>query len=65
MAQVVKLEPGDILVIGNCGDLTDSDAAVVERFFAAIGINRILMFAGDIELSSAPVGGTPDAVAGA
>lgn len=69
MAQLVKLEPGDILVIGNCGRLADewdsngrsSWLATLQR---ELKLRKILLFEGDVGLSSLPAGWMPD-VAGA
>ncbi|MEV5347190.1 hypothetical protein [Streptomyces achromogenes] len=63
MAQLVKLEPGDILILGNVGDAF-SDAETVERFartMRELGVEHVLLFDGDIDLSKV----SSDAVAGA
>lgn len=62
MAQLVKLEPGDILVLANVGD-TFIDGGTAERFVSTLrelGIERILAFEGDVDLSKV----STDAVAG-
>jgi hypothetical protein len=53
MAQLVKLDPGDILVLGNVGDAL-SDAEAVECFartMRELGIEHVLLFDGEIDLS--------------
>lgn len=62
MAQVVKLEPGDILVFANVGDAF-IDGDTVERLVSTLrelGIEHILAFEGDVDLSKV----SADAVAG-
>ncbi|WP_318201047.1 hypothetical protein [Streptomyces sp. SCL15-4] len=62
MAQLVKLEPGDVLVLGNVGDAFTDDEAV-ERFartMRELGIEHVLLFEGGVDLSKV----SSDAVAG-
>jgi hypothetical protein len=62
MAQLVKLEPGDILVLTNVGE--EQAAALREGWDAvrdAIGIDRVWVFEGDVDLSKLPSGWTPPA----
>ncbi|MFG2400761.1 hypothetical protein [Streptomyces lydicus] len=64
MAQVVKLEPGDILVLANVGDDVFADGRTLDDLSEALrsfGLDQVLVFAGDVDLSK--VAG--DAVAGA
>lgn len=70
MAQLVKLEPGDILVLANLGpahDLYDDDEPGTYHWLTELQerlqLNRILVFEGDVDLSSLPAGWTPDAPA--
>jgi hypothetical protein len=61
MAQLVKLEPGDILVLANVGErqaeaLHENWESVRE----AIGVEHVIVFAGDVDLSKV----SADAVAG-
>jgi hypothetical protein len=60
MAQLVKLEPGDILVLANVGE--DQAAAIRqswEHVRASLGIEHCLVFEGDVDLSKV----SPDALA--
>lgn len=69
MAQIIKVEAGDILVLANLG----SAAAEFEYFESVrqgltwlkehLQLGSILMFEGDVDLSVLPAGWTPDAVA--
>jgi carbonic anhydrase len=52
MAQLVKLEPGDILVFGNVGE-TFADGESVEclsRLLRELGVEHVLVFEGDVDL---------------
>ena len=61
MAQLVKLEPGDILVLANVGaDVCDSLMESAESLKDLLGVDRILVFDGPVDLSKVP----SDAVAG-
>jgi carbonic anhydrase len=62
MAQLVKLDPGDILVLANVGDAF-MDGDTVEHLASTLrelGIEHILVFEGDVDLSKV----SADAVAG-
>lgn len=70
MAQLVKLEPGDILVLANLGPMHDpyddeEPGAVnwLTELQERLQLNRILVFEGDVDLSSLPAGWTPDSPA--
>lgn len=55
MAQLVKLEPGDVLVLSNVGE--DQAAAIRESWDGireGLGIEHVLVFEGDVDLSSVP-----------
>jgi carbonic anhydrase len=61
MAQLVKLEPGDILVLSNVGE---EQAEAIQRSWEsvreALGVEHILVFEGDVDLSKV----SPDELAG-
>jgi len=68
MAQIVKLEAGDILVLANLGTAVGPEEweSVSERLTwlkETLGLGTILLFEGDVDLSVLPAGWTPDAVA--
>jgi hypothetical protein len=67
VAQIVKLEPGDILVIGNYGSQSEahaeSEAELAKGIRELLGVSCIVVFEGDVDLSSLPAGWTPDAPA--
>lgn len=76
MAQLVKLEPGDILVLANLGPMYDpyddnneegneegNAAGWLTELQKRLQLNCILVFEGDVDLSSLPAGWTPDAPA--
>lgn len=70
MAQLVKLEPGDILVLANlgpahdmCSDEEHDDAGWLTELKERLQLNSILIFEGDVDLSSLPAGWTPEAPA--
>lgn len=71
MAQLVKLEPGDILVLANLGPAETLSAGESEpldwltHLKDQLQLGSILIFEGDVDLSTLPAGWTPDAVAGA
>lgn len=53
MAQLVKLEPGDILVLSNVGDVFADDEAL-DRFgrsMKELGVERVFFFEGEVDLS--------------
>lgn len=62
MAQLVKLEPGDILVLGNIGEALADDEARdrFSRLMRELGVEHVLVFEGDVDLSKV----SADAVAG-
>jgi carbonic anhydrase len=62
MAQLVKLEPGDILVLGNIGEALADDEARdrLSRLMRELGVEHVLVFEGDVDLSKV----SADAVAG-
>jgi hypothetical protein len=67
MAQLVKLEPGDVLVLANI----DADVETVDelnRFIPflreILRIEHVIVFTGDVDLSKLPPGWTPPAEAG-
>lgn len=62
MAQLVKLEPGDILVFSNVGDVFAEDDALerLGRTMRELGVEHLLFFEGDVDLSKV----SADAVAG-
>ncbi|MFG2826102.1 hypothetical protein ACGFWI_01245 [Streptomyces sp. NPDC048434] len=63
MAQVVKLEPGDVLVFSNVGDEVLSDGHTLDSLSEAlrsVGIDQAIVFAGEVDLSKV----RGDAVAG-
>lgn len=52
MAQLVKLEPGDILVLANVGeDQADAIRQSWEGIRESLGIEHCLVFEGDVDLS--------------
>lgn len=69
MAQLVKLEAGDILVLANLGEhLTYPEEIDTfnDRLLwlkETLELGSILVFTGDVDLSVLPAGWTPDAVA--
>lgn len=55
MAQLVKLEPGDILVLANVGEeQADALRESWESVREAIGVEHVLIFEGDVDLSKVP-----------
>lgn len=61
MAQLVKLEPGDILVLANVGaEACDSLMESADLLKEMLGVDRIWVFDGPVDLSKVP----SDAVAG-
>jgi hypothetical protein len=62
MAQLVKLEPGDILVLSSVGDVFADDEALdrLGRTMRELGTEHVLFFEGDVDLSKV----SADAVAG-
>jgi hypothetical protein len=69
MAQLVKLEPGDILILANLGPHSmdpaewEGTSSRLTWLKETLGLGTILLFAGDVDLSVLPAGWTPDAVA--
>lgn len=53
--RVVLVKPGDVLLIGNLGDLDDESARTLTELLgplkAAIGAEQILCFEADIDLA--------------
>lgn len=70
MAHLVKIEPGDILVLSNLAAPYESEEAIrdfterIEWLKECLNLSHILVFEGDVDLSVLPAGWTPDAVAG-
>ncbi|WP_432136821.1 hypothetical protein [Streptomyces sp. bgisy154] len=61
MAQLVKLEPGDVLVLSNLSEeAAEGVAEMAARLKDMLGIEHIIAFAGDVDLSKV----SADAVAG-
>lgn len=57
MAQVVKLEPGDVLVLANVGEGSLGDlAGLLASIREQLGVEHVLVFAGDVDLSKVPSG---------
>lgn len=52
--RVLLLKPGDVLLVGNAGDLSVADPEVVQRFAEYLGVH-VALFEGDITIGSAPV----------
>lgn len=64
MAQLVKLEPGDVLVLANVGpDAVEHVLELCEDLRDVLGIEHVIAFTGDVDLSKLPAG-SADAVAG-
>jgi hypothetical protein len=57
MAQLVKLEPGDVLVLANVGDDVLDEPEHLEWLKEHLQLDTIFVFAGDVDLSKLP----PDA----
>lgn len=54
MAQFVRLEEGDVLVLANVGDDVFTDGRSLDNLSEAlrsVGIDQVLVFAGDVDLS--------------
>jgi hypothetical protein len=52
MAQLVKLDPGDVLVLANVGeDQAEAVRHSWESIRESLGIEHCLVFAGDVDLS--------------
>lgn len=76
MAQIVKLEPGDVLVLSNLGRPPEQDPSSEQdpphehpydwlaQLKEQLQLGGILLFDADVDLSVLPAGWTPDAVAG-
>lgn len=69
MAQLVKLEPGDILVLANVdpGVTPEEIETFTERMTwlkDLLELSHVIVFSGDVDFSALPAGWTPDAVAG-
>lgn len=55
MAQLIKLEPGDVLVLANLGDTAAEDLDYHLSWLRdRLGIADILVFAGDVDLTKLP-----------
>jgi len=55
MAQLVKLEPGDILVLSNVGEQQIPDLRDAwETLSKALGLEQVIVFEGDVDLSKVP-----------
>lgn len=54
MAQLVKLEPGDTLVLSNLGELGDDMVGALQLLKERLEIAEILVFEGDVDLSKIP-----------
>lgn len=58
MAQVVKLEPGDVLVFANVGEAVveelNEELCLLGRLRERFGLAEILVFEGDVDLSKIP-----------
>lgn len=59
MAQLVKLEPGDILVLTNLKDCDESLTVALWGLKEKLGLAYVLAFQGDVDLSKLPPGWTP------
>lgn len=59
MAQIVKLEPGDILVLTNLKDCDESLTVALWGLKKRLGLAYVLAFPGDVDLSKLPPGWTP------
>ncbi|MFJ1650094.1 hypothetical protein ACIOC2_01500 [Streptomyces sp. NPDC088337] len=68
MAQVVKLEPGDILVLANVGYQAYEDLehllTLSRRIRQATGLERVVVFPGDVDVSKIPAEVLAEAQAG-
>lgn len=70
MAQLVKLEPGDVLVLSNLGSAAETSEAIKDLqdcmlwLKEQLQLSYIVVFEGDVDLSVLAAGWTPDAVAG-
>lgn len=50
--RVVLVKPGEVLLIGNVGELVEGEnLADVDKFFGAIGI-QVVLFAEDIDMDA-------------
>lgn len=54
MAQLVKLEPGDVLVLANVGEDVLGGPEHLEWLREHLQLDTILVFAGDVDLSKIP-----------
>jgi hypothetical protein len=64
MAQIVKLEPGDILVLTNLKDYDEALTVALWGLKEKLGLAYVLAFQGDVDLSKLPPGWTPPLEAG-
>lgn len=59
--RIVLVKPGDVLIIGNVGDLGEEGPARLEGALAEIkryvGLEKVLVFEADIDLGVLPAGG--------
>lgn len=49
----VLVKPGDVLLIGNMGELTEELPDVLHAFKEAVGVSHVAVFPGDISISTA------------
>lgn len=54
MAQLVKLEPGDVLVLANVGDDALNEHEHLEWLKDHLRLGGVIVFAGDVDLSKLP-----------
>ncbi|WP_171110620.1 MULTISPECIES: hypothetical protein [unclassified Streptomyces] len=55
MAQLVKLEAGDVLVLANVGDTAAEDLEYPLSWLRErLGLAEVVVFAGDVDLSKLP-----------
>jgi hypothetical protein len=67
MAQIVKLEPDDVLVLANVGadvQTIDELNKFIPFLREILNIEHVLVFCGDVDLSKLPPGWTPPSEAG-
>lgn len=53
--RVLLIKKGDVLLIGNAGDLGDVDHEMLSRFTEVVGVH-VALFEQDIVIGTAPVG---------
>lgn len=64
MAQIIKVEPGDVLVLANLGTSVEGLDETLSWLKEQLQLRGIIVFVGDVDLSMLPAAWTPDAVAG-